>query len=897
MTTNMTKYIAPELEFGIPEVEYSIQQVNIDGVSVILKEDEIINPFFSDINKRDLDSIEQKDLYKYYKSVYILCMKNEYVHNEEALVIFNKILTKEEYNNLNEYFTLQKCSRNLLFNKLHYENAKIINKEHLILFENSYEFENTEIVVPILEMKQGGVLLYNSLYDTQFNLSELEDILSLIKYFSVNGNGLVMRNISNKITELKESEFWKNPNNCNLNMTELFNQRSFQYKDIINDKNTVLSNKILSNDGDDLLKNVFEKLSNTKNPYELNNDSEKKKSYIDIAGALQNSVKRTYYATDPNSLEFNRIKINELFSQLSTEREQFDVFNALLVSKDYCHLVLNNNYVLDKMLPIINKYLPLYKYLFGYAWLSFYTEECIFKTKTTRNSRYVFDINTASKLPVFPYCTEDIHQNPYVTVVVSEKCLQSNKNCLSLPMIENFDGYGITNLDEFRKRFNIFTNADPNKNILDDIDWSCFAVSGSIIPACLMKRSPLFDYVTNNNQEEKDKWLTFFNHYYSDSDIDLMCNKDSVFEFMDKVKDVISCIQKNIKGDVAIEPIKSMAIIITSHYISERLDHIRDYTGTQWTEEEVIKNLGSDLMKEYFYRIYCDAKLENNRKNRKIYKSDNNQLYNEYYKLSAIDSMNINLVTYDIDKNHKQENDSEICYFLNDFRDDNKLLNNKNLLVLKISENIKFKIKGNGMMHSIETFRVKGGDFFSVVSRFHLPCVRAYYTGENVHILPSCVTALMTGINIEYKYFAGIRDPIDILKKYDTRGFGTLLNKNEKDHMLYYIGNVPKWNTIYKLPSNKKDAMDQLFGSKEINHDIYKPLLLKGHARDIYRHQDLKYIKNINDLVGYYKEKYNYNAIDSAINMFKLKTINKDGNVEPFKSWVSKAFYEVINSN
>lgn len=896
MTTGTTEDFTSYLDFGIPEMDYSIQETDLEGKAFILDENEIINPFFIELGKRDLDNIEQKDIYRLYKNVYIMCMRNDYVSTNDSLTIFNKVLTNEQYNNIPKYFSLQKCSKNLLVNRLHYDNAKVISKEDLSIFSNLYQFENTEIIIPIYEMRENGVLLYNSLYDSQFKLNELEDVLVLLKYFSVNPNGIAMKNLSNRIADMKESEFWKNPYNCNVNMTELFSQRTFQYKEIKNDtiQNTVLSNNLLNSN--DLVKNIINKLSDSKNSYDLNNtNNTRKDTFTDIAGALQNSVKRTYYATDPSQLEFDITKINELFSQLSSEKELYDVFNALLVSKEYCHLVLNNKYVLDIMNPIINKYLPVYKYLFGYAWLSFYTEECIFKTRTKKDSRYVFDIETASKLPTFPFCVGDIHQNPYISVVVSENSLQTSQNSLSLHMIENFDGYGITNLNEFRKRFNIFSTGDADKNLLNGIDWSCFAVSGSIIPACLMKRSPLFNFVTHSAQTETEKWLTYYNHYYSDSDIDLMCNKASVFEFMDKVKDIVACVKNNVKGNIMIQPIKNMAIVITGHYITERLDHIREYTGTQWTSEEIIKNLGSDLMKEYFYRIYCDSKLESNRQNRKIHKSDTNPLYNEYYKLSSIDDMNISLVTYEIDQNHKHQMDSEYCYYINDIKTEDKVESNKNFLVLKVSENIKFKIKGDGMLHSIEAFRVKNYDFFSVVSKFHLPCVRAYYTGDNVYCLPSCITALMTGINIDYKYFAGVRDPIDILKKYDRRGFGTLLNRNEKEHMLYYIGNVPQWNEIYKLPSNRKDGMNVLFGAKEINHDIYKPLIFKGHSRDIYPVMNLNYVKTLDDLTNYYKSKYNYDASNYAINMLKLKVINKDGNVEPLKPWVSKAYYEMLN--
>ncbi len=878
------------LDYGVNDTDYSVQTL------INLGDDEIINPFFVELNSRDLDKIEPRDLHKLYDCVYVLCMRDDFMHNFDTNVLFNKILKKNDYLEFSKYLTLYKCSKNLLKNKLHYNQAKIVSKDNLMIFSNpNYKFENTEIIVPLYELKLQGVVMYNNLYEPRLKLNQIEDILSLLKYYSVNPKGVATKNFSNMLSELKESDFWKNSFNCNINMTELFSKRSFQYKEIQNDnmKTMISTNNIVNRDS--VVQKVVDKLSDMKKPYDLESTNTRE-VFTDIAGALFNDTKRTYFATNPQELEFNKEKITELLLKIENEKELYDVFNSLLVSKDYCHSVLNNERVLEKMTPIFNKYSPIYKYLFGYGWLSLYTEECIFKTRTQKENRYVFDINTASKLPIFPFCVNDIHQNPYMSVAISENALNSSTNCLSLPMIENHDGYGICNLDDFKKRMNIFTSGDPQKNLLNDIDWTSFGISGSIITACLMKRSPLFDYVTNANQSETEKWLTYFNHYYGESDIDLMCNKSSVFEFIDNVPKITDSIVKNIGGNVIVESVKSMAVIITSNYLIERLEHIREYTGTQWTVEDVIKNISSDRMKEYFYRLYCDAKLEYNKKYRVLYPSDKNEYYNCHYKLASIDDMHINLVTYEIDKNNKVQSDSEICYFVNDFRsENNKLPESQNLLSLKISENIKFKIRGDNMLHNIETFRVRNSDFFNVVAKFHLPCVRGYFTNNNVYLLPSCITAMMTGINIDYKYFAGVRDPIDILNKYRMRGFGVLLNKKELNHMIYYIKNIPKWNEIFKVPTNRKQACEILFGAKNINHDMFKPLIYKGHMRDIYQVKEHNYIMSVLDLIKYYREKHNYNVDKSIIDVFKLKVINKDGNVEPLKSWVSQAYYEMMN--
>ena len=89
----------------------------------------------------------------------------------------------------------------------------------------------------------------------------------------------------------------------------------------------------------------------------------------------------------------------------------------------------------------------------------------------------------------------------------------------------------------------------------------------------------------------------------------------------------------------------------------------------------------------------------------------------------------------------------------------------------------------------------------STVANFHMPCVRAYYNGDNVYMTPSFISAHMTFMNIDYKYFAGSKDPINIINKYRMRGFGCWLNKNELNTCIKYIYEVPFWNNLFNINS------------------------------------------------------------------------------------------------
>ncbi len=882
----------------------------------VLEENEMINPFYLKNGEQRLNNLEDKELYSNYKKVYILCTRNDFhqdelTSEEQDLImnIFERVIDKDNFSKLGKFFVLTSASSKILKNREHYNQAVIIEtteQNNVLTYfnHNNYNFENfNEIIIPMIELAESFVNIYKEQYDAKDENENLLQSILLDTYYNRDGYNPNYNTLNKKVTSIKESDFWTQPYNCHFTINEQFMNRKFEY-DVTIDSHIKAVAKATSIDRtqDSQVKEVIQKLE--KDGVKDNNYLDhiyRREVYVDAMDALKDNKKRTYFATSNDKLEqkvFNKQSVTELFQSLDIklhERQMYDLFNTLLISKEYCHLVLNNTIVLDKMKPIIDKYYHLYRYLFGYAWMCFYTEECIFKTKTTNDNRYVFDINTASKLPVFPVVHKDLHLNPYLTSLVSKKVLDSEHNCLSVPMdFDNFENtFGIATFDEFKKRFNLFTTGDVTKNIFDGIDWSSFAVSGSALPACLQRKSPLVSLVSQPEQSKNDNLVTFFSHYYPDSDIDLMCNKESVFEFMDKIQDVVKVVNKNIyKSDeiqVIIEPKKTLALVIHVDYINEKLADINKHINKQYTYEDIKTNISSPELKEYFYKIYTDYKTEQNKVQREKYTNEN-ILYEHFYKVTHIDDMNIYIVDNTFEKDTTVPRDSEKCFYLNDFRnEDNKVPFDKNKMIFKISENVKFKIHSNKMLHSIEAFRVKGNSFFNVVARFHLPCVRGFYTGNNVYMLPSCVTAMMTGINIDYKYFAGIRDPIDILNKYRMRGYGTLLNDNEKQHMTYYNGSLNnKWNNMFNVNIKSKDSINKFFGAQKINADIFKPLVyLKNFPRDIYNTVNQSRLFNDNnDLVDFLHIKKGFNANLSLINTTRLKTINDDGKVEPLKKWV-----------
>lgn len=301
---------------------------------------------------------------------------------------------------------------------------------------------------------------------------------------------------------------------------------------------------------------------------------------------------------------------------------------------------------------------------------------------------------------------------------------------------------------------------------------------------------------------------------------------------------------------------------------------------------EFIRNIDGMCVRQYLYSLYVYHKTQSNfelmNKNKQYFE---HPLISNYIDPANIKDMSIYYNNeYSITKEENKQSDSEICFYVNDFRnEDDKVDEKENFLIMKISESIKYKIRSDKMKRSIELFRTKTPNFFSVVARFHLPVVRAYYNGNNVYMLPSCISALMTGINIEYKYFAGVRNPCEIINKYLIRGFNVLLNDKELEY----------WNK-YNEEMKTEWWSKPFTGAKSIKHNMFKPLLIKNIKTRTDYSSGLKTPTQMNP-----QEIKKWYGIDDtfSVDITNFRTINKDGSVAPYNPTVIKLLYDAINNN
>jgi hypothetical protein len=816
-----------------------------------LNENQIINPFYISFSGGNV--YKERNKLGIVDSIIAVIMLNNSKTFDDIKNFTKKILTKTSIYNLTGLTTIR-VPKSIISNQKYLFRATLVTDEDLKKFFPDSKFNAQEIVIPMFELSKDKVIQYLNLYDDKTSLQKLDEKLSLIKTMDSNNNIKITCELSKNILG---TNYWTTSFNTKMNVTTIFTERNFQARN--NDKFVKITKENLTKlkDTEDLTSSSDYPVNKTVND-----------RFSDITTYLRNDQNRTFYATMPNP-NINIDLYNNIFTKFKTEKEKYHFLLNTLVSKDYSHLVLMNEKILKENKALIQKYLGAFKYAIGYAFLSFYFEECIFLNKTTKNHRYVFDINTAQHLPQFPFSHENIKCNPYITLLVHDLQLNLKENCLGVDYIKDYDGYGVTNLQTFKRRLNMFITKNPDKDIFEGLDWNFYGVSGSIIPACLQKRSPLLDAIIKNYDITEDEaYLKFIDEYYKNSDIDIMCNEQNLIEYMRKAKTTYELIKKNTESsddDIKLETIKTMSISITTQFFELTLNDFNKTFQLNWTTKEYIENVNDFRVRTYLYSFYSKYKQEQNTHLLRVYPDCiDNKFIQEYLVHFSIHDFTIYLCDESLyDRYNKKETD--IILRRSDFVNE-QIKEEENKIIMKIGDSIRFKFHFNKIGRQIEFFKSNSKDFFSLAAHFHLPVVRAYYQGDNVYMTPSCVTAMMTGINIEYKYFAGIRDPIDIINKYNRRGFGIILNTIELEQ-------YKKFNELSdRFKVGPKTVYDPIFA--KIDTEIKK---------------EYEYIKSNEEV------KQIYSVHNSIIDASKFNSINESGKINQLKTSFFDFYFESMN--
>jgi hypothetical protein len=807
---------------------------------------DIVNPY---LNLIKLHSFNYNDLNNEYKNLYVICNKtDDYIDP----LIYNYYIDKNKFNEINKKLILFEIPFKLLKNLNHMNKLMILKSEQLDNINSlNYKLNEITLVLLILNIKYNDLKLYLSQFEQKNDLIDIYKLFVLNKYFCNNQNNYRNKLFLNKLLNIEDANYWTNPYNCKATLNKYFVARIF---------------------------NVFNKKSDNVTNYL--EDIYKTREYIDPSKLLTNNDYNYKIFSDKI---FTKQEIFELF-ELLDEKQKYLLFSNLLISKKYCHLVLNNKAVLILMKPIINKFIHLFRYLIGYAWIKFYFDESIKKIFMTKNDNFIFDINTACELPYFPFSLDNPKLNPYMPILINDDLLYPSENIGGICNIKgtnNLCNKGLCNLEEFERQLNIFTTGNSNTNLFQNINWKedKIAISGSIMTACLQKQHPLVN-LFSNFADYDERMIRYFNEYYALADIDTMILTNDVFEFMKIVQRFYNQIIINVCSlSSYAEPdhIKLNCEKICYLFISE--DDVLEHICYNSREKLIVIKKSIETKETILlFKNIIDIEFDKYQKEKKEKYSNIELEYPDYFDYT-------NLIY-------------KVRIFQNNTNTENKRYTN-----LKI--NYKYKIHSPHLRHAFEVFMVNHNDFFATVQTFHLPCVRSYYDGNNVYLTPSCISAHMTYMNIDYKYFAGSRNPVEIINKYRMRGFGTWLNKNEKQLYSTYTASIPYWNNLYNINIKNEKSIKSNYGSLNFDHKLFQPRLVNEESYIDACPIDLSipyiipritgYIKSRIDIIDEINFKYNlpYNANDNIKFIDQLQTINSNGNINCVEKWVIDAVYNI----
>lgn len=873
----------------------------------------IKNPFFSrdkiivDTFISKILNLNQKEIVSNFSSLYIICQKNNGVITDK---FYEEEISIKDLENFIDNLVIIEGNFKMLYNTVHKSACVVINSSYLSLFKSNIKFEDNELILPLINLSENNVRLYLKQFDGMFTIKDYITTKIVNEFYKNNSSSIVSNFCVNIINSMEESNYWNKRFNTKLNITNKFINRGF---------NLTLNQRVKDANLKLILKEVNEIPREGDNYFGF---LYRKQKYVDISSSISKNGYTLYRISDSKE-NLSNGDVEYLLRNCQNNYEIYKLLCNLLVSKDYCHLILNDPVKLmmlskglyyDKRYPqinILNKYILAFKYAIGYSWLTFYTEESIKKTKITDDDRFVFSINTASQLPSFPLHYENIHHNPYLPILISREIIDINNNCVGVDATNKGNVFGVVNLETFKKNFNIFLCGEPNVDLLKGLNWNNIGISGSVIPACITKYNPLEGQFNSKNR--------YFNEYYCNSDIDVMCNIQDPFQYIDKANEFYNVIIQNCdelmdtstSKIVNMISVKSAALIVNESFIRKNI--VKD--NSELTYDYVFTNLDDLKVKKEFYKFYITWKIAENEKYMETSQWKDKK-YIDYFDIVPVEDIIIVFARTkddwdkywkDVEKNNQKNatlsedlEELEKEYFNTKDVDSDELdevMDDENVL-FKCHENLKFKIKSKYLNHDFEFFKTKyEGSFFSTVSQFHLPCVRGYYNGNDVKLLPSCISAAMTLVNIDYKYFAGSKDPIEIINKYRMRGYTTLLNDSERIRLVSYSNKVEKWNKLYgEISKSSNNSINSIFGPKPISYTLFKPRSINADLFKEIKPVDFNYIYKESDSTPLDKE--NYGIIDlekvkTALSvMDELTTIGKFGYVKQVKKWYFDYIYE-----
>ena len=727
----------------------------------------------------------RNNLLKHFKKVYILCKLNNSIDYEK--ILYSNI-ESEELQNILQLFVLYESNNSIIFNEKLFSKLLIINSDDIIKSNHfGYQLDDQILILPIFNIS--FLNIQNHIDNISNNLNTFDKCYNdiIIKNnlnYELNLPNLY--NILEMIENLTIDKYWHLMKNCNININSEINKRTFPVSKRINNSNIIAS--AMSKVNKDV--NYFDTIVDDKLSKKLNNNTNNEYSnkyyYLkDGSGYTNEEINNlvSYFDDKKNMYKYD-IKYEKHIELLDDILTKF-IFK-LSFSKQFCHHLINNEKLYFYSLKLVGtKYnYDMFIKVFRYTWTRLYMDERLKEGFLNTNDEIIFNINVASKLPYFG--VDYVAYNPYISIPINEKYFDGRFSIFGcnnniVPNDNPNKVLGINNFDQFKKNLNEFISGSDIFNIFDGINFknNKMAITGSAMPACIQKNNPLSFMF--------DSQYRYFAEYYCNSDIDVMIKTNDIIEFLNICSNVFLQMKKNIinyfdYNFINYDIKKNIYVYISKNFI---IENIKEYSL-----DYVLENINSDNIINILLP-YIEVKFEE-------YVNELN-IPDEFNSLNVFDKSLVNVMVY--------VNES-------DYHDN-----------INVKYNIKYNITSKYLSRKLELFMIAGNDFMNVVSKFHLPCVRAYYDGNNVYMTPSCITSYMTLLNMHYTYFSSNTTPMEIINKYRMRGFGTILNKNEINELFKYSCDTEFWRNLYDFNniSNVSLNMKNFLGYIPHTSTFFKP--------------------------------------------------------------------------
>jgi len=746
--------------------------------------------------------------------------------------INNEFITENTLNNINNNVMLFKPNNNML-KKINIENytKKIISKENLNQCNIiGYDLREYNKVIFLLSLKFSKFIEY---YYSTIHINTLTNILSILAiddYYNTDTIDINSLLYQNKLFEFK-----------------LFKINYVIFKTSFENRKFNLSLKKITET------NMIDFI----NIYIAPNYAD---DTLSLSPKTFTLIKPDIYSIFLEDMieDITENKFNDMLFKLPPDII-LNISIKLLTSFNYSHLIIKNiklmKFINSAIVDVIkNKHKMHYEYnelrnscsrIYEYyiefiqlSWYIMYTKEQMSKNIYSSDN-IIFDLEAASILPrqkyknsyqYLPYMdllsttSYPLLLNTFNTSVEYSNIYNTDESLDKF--IENFERNNICNIEEFKYRMNLFCILE-DYDIFENIDFNKYkcVVTGSLMTACLQIYHPLMDlFKKSENDDFKDIFKLFLNEYYNTSDIDVMIYGIELNKYINNVKIIYEQIKINIfkhmkyqidfdlfSEDFELIEIKLANLMISTEYI---IKNFKDYDI-----DDITNNITSDRIKNLFINDYYSEIDKYNKSLRKDLTEE------EIKRLTD---------KYPIIYNH---DDRKLSY--------NVHVINGNKSSIKLSYIYKFHIKSKYLKHNIEMFLVDGDDPMTKVSKFHLPCVRSYYNGNNVYLTPSCISAHLSYINIDYKYFMSNKDILNIFYKNIVRGFGCIFNKSEFLLFNQYIKYFKPWIKSYDSDYKDHDINSVIHKPRIYDNTFSKSGILENYQYSkVIRNKHLK--KNIN---------------------------------------------------